>query len=147
MKSVMPFEKFKFILDTIKNYEEKRDKISTFFEEELCSDSWCLFTVGEDLQHALSCLLADEFNCWYSTDYNPAVDELKKELGVEVCEKEQSSTPKWWDNKVRSWENDIEYWLYEDSKKIIIDGEEIPIGTVKDFYNYLVKYCVDKKRD
>ena len=144
MTEIMSFDKFKFIIEQIQAHEEKRDRISDFFEKELCEDSWCLFNVGEDLAHTLICLLADEFNCWYKCNYNPAVDKLKEELGVEPDKKTETNYPKWWDKSVRSWENDIEYWLYEDNKKIIIHDIEIPIGTLEEFYNYLVKYCVDK---
>ena len=147
MASIMPFEKFEYIMSQIKDYEEKRDRISNFFDKEICSDSWCYFTVGEELQHALTCLLADEFNCWYQSTTSSSVDEIKESIGVESEDKKESEFPKWWDKSTKSWDNDIEYWLYEDSKRIIIDGKEIPIGTLQEFYNYLIKYCVDKKEN
>ena len=143
--SVMSFEKFKYIMEQIQHYETKRDKISDFFEDELCEDSRCLFTVGNDLSTILVSMLADEFNCWYQVRYNPVVDALKEELKIEVEKKKESETPKWWDESCRRWENDIEYWLYEENKKITIDEKDIPIKTLKQFYKYLVKYCVDKR--
>ena len=145
MANVMPFEKFEYIIQQILEHEAKRERISDFIEEEFCTDSYCFFTVGDKLQETLVNLLADEFNCWYKVDYNTNVDKLKESLGIETEKLEDKETPVWWDKSVRKWENDIEYWLYEDAKKIEIDGEEIPIGTVKEFYDYLIKYCVDKK--
>lgn len=145
MTEVMPFEKFEYVMKQIQEYEAKKDRISDFLEKEICSDSYCFFNVGEDLAHTLTCFLADEFNCWYNCNYvNPAVDELKNEIGIEPDNRTESTYPKWWDKSVRSWDNDIEYWLYEDSKKIIIHDIEIPISTLEEFYNYLIKYCVDK---
>ena len=153
--SVMPFEKFKYIMTQVQEYEAKKERISDFLEEEVCTDSYCLFTVGEDLVTTITSMLADHFNCWYnvrlscnveikedtSTDFSALVEAVKKSGNF----KEDSETPLWWDNKYRRWDNDIEYWLYEDNKKIIIDSEEIPIGTLEEFYSYLINYCVDKK--
>ena len=31
------------------------------------------------------------------------------------------------------------------NKKVTIDGKEIPIDTLEQFYNYLITYCVDRK--
>ena len=141
----MSFEKFEYIMNQIKKYEEKRNRISDFLGKEMCSDSYCLFNVGEDLQNTLIHMLADEFNCWYSTSSNLAVNNLREELGLEKDTRKDGV--QWWDSNVRLWENDIDYWLFEDSKKIGINGKEISIGTLKEFYNYLVTYCVDKNKD
>ena len=143
--SVMPYKKFKYIMKQIQNNEKKREKVSDIFEEELCSDSWCIFTFGEDIVDSLICLLADHFNCWYQVKCSPSFDAFKKELNIAEEKVKESTMPKWWDKSYRRWENDIAYYLYEENKKIIIDGKEIPINTLKQFYNYLIKYCVDKK--
>ena len=142
---VMPFKKFKYIMKQVQKHEKKRDKISDFFEKELCTDSWCLLNFGEDIVDSLTCLLADHFNCWYKINYSPAFDALKKEINISEERTEESNTPKWWDKSRRRWENDIEYFLYEESRQVVIDGKEIPIKKLKQFYNYLVTYCVDKK--
>ena len=90
-------------------------------------------------------MLADEFDCWYETWINPEVNDLREELGLKRDERKGGT--QWWDSSVRLWENDIEYWLYEENKKIEIDGKEVPIGTLREFYDYLITYCVDKKKD
>lgn len=144
---IMSFDKFKHIMTQIKKYEKKRDKISDFLEKEVCADSYCLFTVGEDLITTLTSMLADHFNCWYQINYNPAINELREAIGVEPVKEKESEEPKWWDKSFRRWENDIEYYLYEENKKIIIDGKDIPIKTLKQFYKYLIKYCVDRKQN
>lgn len=143
--SVMPFKKFKYIMKQIQQYEKKRDKISDFFEDEICTDSWCYINFGENIVDTLVCLLADHFNCWYQINWNPSIDTLKNEFKVNVEKKKESHVAKWWDKSLRRWENDIEYFLYEENKQIIINGEEVPIKTLNQFYKYLVKYCVDKK--
>ena len=142
---IMSFDEFKYIMTQIKDYEEKRDRISDFLEEEMCSDSYCLFNVGEDLVRTLTSMLADHFNCWYQIKVNPAVNELREAIGVEPIKEKESEEPRWWDKSCRRWENDIEYWLYEENKKIIINGKDIPIKTLKQLYKYLIKYCVDRK--
>ena len=144
-KQIMPFEKFEYIINQIKKYEEKRDRISDFLEKEMCGNHYCLFNVGEDLQSTIIHMLADEFDCWYEIWINPEVNDLREELGLKRDERRDGI--QWWDSSVRLWENDIEYWLYEDSKKIEIDGKEVPINTLREFYDYLVTYCVDKKKD
>ena len=141
---IMSFDKFKYIMTKIKEYEKRRDKISDFLEKEICSDSYCLFNVGEDLVTTLTSMLADHFHCWYQVKYNPALDVLKKEFNIEVERKEESAEHRWWDKSCRRWENDIEYWLYEENKKITINGKDVPIKTLKQFYKYLIKYCVDR---
>lgn len=148
MVDIMPFEKFEYLMKQVQAYEEKRNRISDFFEEEICTDSWCFFNVGEDLATSITNMLADEFNCWYKSAYTSvSINKLKEELGVKGEDKEEVEYPKWWDKSVRTWENDIEYWLYEDHKKITVEGQEVPIETLQEFYDYLVKFCVDKKRN
>lgn len=143
-KSVMPFEKFKYVMEQIKAHSDKIERISDFFEKELCTDSWCLFTVGDELAQSLCCMLADEFNCWYDTSSNKEkIDEVLQQVGLPPTEE---STVEWWTGK-RCAENDIEYWLYEESKKIVVDGKEIYISTLEEFYHYLITYYVDKKEN
>lgn len=142
---VMPLEEFKYIMNQIKAHSDKIERVSDFFEKELCTDSWCLFNIGDDLANTLCCVLADHFNCWWMVDNKETkdkVDGMLEELGLPPS---KGSSLEWWDSSKRQYENDIEYWLYEDSKKIIVDGKEIPIGTLEELYDYLIKYCVDKK--
>ena len=129
----------------ILEFQKKSEKIGDFINKELFIDSKGFFSVGDDLIVTLCCMLADEFNCWYQTSTNPSINQLKEAMGLEKDEREEGT--RWWDKKVRLWENDIEYWLYEDHKKIEINGKNIPIKTLKQFYKYLVKYCVDKKKN
>ena len=129
----------------ILEFQKKSEKIGDFINKELFIDSKGFFSVGDDLIVTLCCMLADEFNCWYQTSTNPSINQLKEAMGLEKDEREEGT--RWWDKKVRLWENDIEYWLYEDHKKIEINGKDIPIKTLKQFYKYLVKYCVDKKKN
>lgn len=142
---VMSFEEFKYIMNQIKVHSEKLERVSDFFEKELCTDSWCLFNIGENLTSTLCCMLADHFNCWWVVDDTSSkekVDSMLEEMGLPPS---KGSSLEWWDESKRRYDNDIEYWLYEDNKKISIDGKEIPIETLEEFYTYLVKYCVDKK--
>jgi hypothetical protein len=143
--AVMCFEKFQYIMKQILEFQKKSEKIGDFINKELFIDSKGFFSVGDDLIVTLCCMLADEFNCWYQTSTNPSINQLKEAMGLEKDEREEGT--RWWDKKVRLWENDIEYWLYEDHKKIEINGKDIPIKTLKQFYKYLVKYCVDKKKN
>ena len=141
---VMPFEEFKFIMNQIQAHSEKIERVSDFFEKELCTDSWCLFNIGDDLANTLCCMLADHFNCWWVTkDYESKerVDDMLKSMGLPPS---KGSSLEWWDPDKRRYENDIEYWLYEDTKRIVIEDEEIPIDTLEQFYNYLVDHCIDK---
>lgn len=152
---VMTFEKFEHIMKQIQAYESKRDRISDFLEKEICTDSYCLFNVGEELVTTITSMLADYFNCWYNIKLNGNC-EIKEDTSIDfqsladIIEnkenfREDSETPIWWNSKYKRWDNDIEYWLYEDNKKITIDGKEIPIGTLRELYDYLVNYCIDKK--
>ena len=101
--------------------------------------------MGDDLVVTLTCMLADEFNCWYQVTTNPAINTLKEIMGLEKDEREEGT--RWWDKNVRKWENDIEYWLYEDHRSVEIDGKDIPIQTLEEFYDYLITHCVDKKEN
>lgn len=142
---VMPFEEFKYIMNQIKAHSNKLEKVSDFFEKELCTDSWCLVSIGEDLSNTLCCMLADHFNCWWVVDDKESkekVDEMLESMGLPPS---KGSSLEWWNPDKRHYDNDIEYWLYEDSRKITVDDKDIPIETLEQFYNYLVKYCVDKK--
>ena len=47
--TVMSFEQFEYIMNQIKAHSEKLERVSDFFEKELCSDSWCLVNVGEEI--------------------------------------------------------------------------------------------------
>lgn len=123
-KELMPFEKFKAIMNILINFKEQKDRISDFFEKELMRDSWCLLTVGNEVESALINLLADEFECWYSFHEKPEVYD-------------------WWDTakKYRGFENDIENWLYsiDDIKTVILNEEEIDITSIESLYEFLVK--------
>ena len=144
MKQVMSFEEFKYIMNKIKAHSEKLERVSDFFEKELCTDSWCLFNIGEDLANVLCCMLADHFNCWWKIEDESSkekVDGLLESMGLPPS---KGSSADWWDETKRRYDNDIEYWLYEDNKKIIIEDKEIPINTLEEFYDYLINYCIDK---
>lgn len=156
---VMPLEEFKYIMEQIKAHSEKLERISDFFEKELCTDSWCLFNIGEELASTLYCMLADHFNCWWiseDTESKEKVDNILKGIGLPPS---KGTSLEWWDTSKKRYENDIEYWLYEEPqtvkdengkdvkvKRIIVDEEEVPITTLEEFYDYLVKYCVDKNK-
>ena len=147
MSGVMTFEEFKYIMNQIKAHSDKMERVSDFFEKELCTDSWCLVNVGEDLANTLCCMLADHFNCWWGdievTEANKIkVDQMLQDMGLP---KSNPYSRDWWLPNVRRYDNDIEYWLYEDNKKVTIDGKEVPIDTLEQFYNYLITYCVDRK--
>ena len=124
MKELMPFAKFKAIMEVIENERDKRDRISDFLEKELCEDSWCCVTFGNDLEQALINLLADEFECWYST-------------------KEIPETYDWWDpnKRYRGFENDIENYLYrvdDNPYNIKVGEKEYHLQSIDDLYNFLV---------
>lgn len=147
MSKVMSFEEFEFIMNQIKNHSDKLERVSDFFEKELCTDSWCLVNIGEDLAQTLCNLLADHFNCWWGEveiceSSRKKIDQLFEEVNLRPS---KPYSREWWQPNVRSYDNDIEYWLYEESKKITIGEKEIPVETLKQFYDYLVEYCVDKK--
>ena len=142
---VMSLEEFKYIMNQIKAHSEKLERVSDFFKKELCTDSWCLFNIGENLSSTLCCMLADHFNCWWvvdDTNSRERVDNMLKGMGLPPS---KGASLEWWDESKRRYENDIEYWLYEDSKKIVVNDKEISIRTLEEFYNYLINYCVDRK--
>lgn len=112
-------------------FQAKRDRISDFFEKELTEDSWCLFTVGSDLETVLMNMLADEFECWYSFD--------------------EEADFNWWDgNKYKRIENDIEAWFYNsmsdnEPKTITINNKVYPVDSLEEFYEFLVNQYKSKK--
>lgn len=142
---VMPLEEFKFIMNQIKDHSDKIERVSNFFEKELCSDSWCLFNIGDDLANTLCCMLADHFNCWWVVEDKGAKEKVDNMLASMGLPPSKGCSLEWWDTSKRHYENDIEYWLYEDSKRITVEGKEISIETLEELYDYLIKYCVDKK--
>lgn len=146
MRAIMKYDKFKFILNTIKEYKEKVERISDFMEKEVCTDSYCMINVGEELVNVLTSMLADEFDCWYYAGPSVSMTDLIDGKIKKSCEE---STPenKWWNKSYRRWDNDIEYWLYEENKKIYIKGKEIPIDTEGQFYDYLVGQVLDKNKE
>ena len=46
MKKLMSYEKFKAIIEILLEFQQKKDRISDFFEKEIMEDSWCLITLG-----------------------------------------------------------------------------------------------------
>ena len=129
-EQLMPFPKFKFIMNKLIEIRDKKERISDFFEKELMTDSYCYLSIGAEVEDALTCLVADEFECWYSFDKN--IKDFT-----------------WWDpeQKYRAYENDIESWLYTISdgpKSITINGEEIPINSIEELYDFLVKQATGK---
>lgn len=122
MKQLMPFDKFKYIMNVLIEFQQKKDRISDFFEKELIEDSWCIFTVGNTVEEALINLIADEFECWYSFK-----DDAKDFI--------------WWsEEKIYGMENDIEVWLYslDEEKAVWIDNKKVDISSIESLYNYLV---------
>lgn len=124
MKELMPFSKFQRIMETLVEFQQKKERISDFFEKEIMEDSWCLITVGTPLEDILINLLADEFECWYS-----------------LTEGEHDFD--WWsEGRPYGIENDIEYWLYptsnEEEKSIEINEKKIDITSLESLYDYLV---------
>ena len=132
MKKLMSYEKFKFIMNILQEFINKRDRISDFFEKELMEDSFCFVTYGMDVERALVALLADEFDCWYSF-------------------KEDMKEFNWWTSEHHyGMENDIEDWLYpinnEEGKSIEINGKKIDITSLESFYDFLVSQYNEKHK-
>lgn len=124
-EQLMPFPKFKFIMNKLVEIRDKKERISDFFEKELMTDSYCYLSIGAEIEDTLICLVADEFECWYS--FNKDTEDFT-----------------WWDpnQKYRAYENDIESWLYtitDDPKTVTINGNEIPIDSLEELYDFLVK--------
>ena len=128
MKQLMSFDKFKHIMNVLIEFQQKKDRISDFFEKELTEDSWCIFTVGNTVEDALINLLADEFECWYSFK-----DDMKDYV--------------WWTSeRAYGMENDIETWLYslDEHKSITVNEKEIDISSIESFYDFLVSQYKEK---
>ena len=125
-KELMPLAKFKTIMETIIELVEKRDRISDFLEKEVCTDSWCFVTVGSELETTLMNLLADEFECWYSTKETPEEYD-------------------WWNKEAdpyRGFENDIENYIYmvpDRPYEIKIREKEYHIQSIEELYDFLVE--------
>lgn len=128
MKELMPFSKFKLLMNTLLEFKEKQDKVSDFFEKELMENSWCLITFGTTIEDALINLIADEFECWYTFK-----DDIKDF--------------DWWQAEEKyGMENDIETWLYslDEHKSITVNGKEIDISSIESFYDFLVSQYKEK---
>ena len=147
MSNIMEYDKFKHILKVIKEYNAKMERISDFMEKEVCTDSYCMINVGEELVNTLTSMLADEFDCWYYTGF-PSIS-MTDLIDGNIKEPYEERVPenKWWDKSFRKWDNDIEYWLYEDNKSIFIKGKEVSIGTEGQLYDYLVEQLLDKNKE
>lgn len=131
-ETLMNRDRFKKIMETLIEFKHKRTKVSDFLQEEVATGSWVFVTYGEEIESALVNMLADEFDCWFDTGF--CGDPLPKE---------------WWSEKPHQ-ENDIAYWLYELSesdiqKSVTINGTEVPLETLDEFYDYLVKYCLNEQ--
>lgn len=128
MKELMPFSKFKLLMNVLLEFKQKKDKVSDFFEKELMENSWCLITFGDTIESALINLIADEFECWYTFK-----DDIKEF--------------DWWqaENKY-GMENDVEMWLYslDEHKSITVNGKEIDISSIESFYDFLVSQYKEK---
>lgn len=128
MKEPMPFSKFKLLMNVLLEFQQKKDKVSDFFEKELMENSWCIITFGDTVESALINLIADEFDCWYTFK-----DDIKEF--------------DWWqaENKY-GMENDIETWLYslDEHKSITVNGKEIDISSIESFYDFLVSQYNEK---
>ena len=124
----MPFSKFKLLMNVLLEFQQKKDKVSDFFEKELMENSWCLITFGDTIESALINLIADEFDCWYT--FKDDVKDFD-----------------WWqaENKY-GMENDIETWLYslDEHKSITVNGKEIDISSIESFYDFLVSQYNEK---
>lgn len=128
MIDVMSYDRFKKIMEIIINYDEKLKRVSDFMEKEIAEDSYCFVTLGRDIQSTLINMLADEFDCWYSTTGKPISH--------------------WWYNEMNyGADNDISWWLYSDKgyKKITVNGVEIDLETLPKFYDYLLESYMNKK--
>jgi hypothetical protein len=127
-KELMPFSKFKLLMNVLLEFQQKKDKVSDFFEKELMENSWCLITFGDTVESALINLIADEFECWYTFK-----DDIKDF--------------DWWqaENKY-GMENDIETWLYslDEHKSITVNEKEIDISSIESFYDFLVSQYKEK---
>lgn len=122
MKELMSYEKFKGIINTLLEFQKKRDVVSKFFEEELMEDSFCFVTFGTSVESALVNLLADEFDCWYTF-------------------REDIKDFNWWTTeRAYGMENDIAEWLYslDEEKAVYINDKKIDITSTESLYDFLV---------
>lgn len=122
MKELMSYEKFKGVVNTLLEFQKKRDTVSKFFEEELMEDSFCFVTFGISIESALVNLLADEFDCWYTF-------------------REDIKDFDWWTTeRAYGMENDIADWLYslDEEKVVYIDDKKIDITSTESLYDFLV---------
>lgn len=128
MKEPMPFSKFKLLMNVLLEFQQKKDKVSDFFEKELMENSWCIITFGDTVESALINLIADEFDCWYTFK-----DDIKEF--------------DWWQAEDKyGMENDIETWLYslDEHKSITVNEKEIDISSIESFYDFLVSQYNEK---
>ena len=127
-KQLMSYDKFKHIMNVLIDFQQRKDRISNFFEKELMEDSWCILTLGSTVEDALVNLLADEFECWYSFN------------------KDNQDFTWWAEKRPYGIENDIENWLYSiyEEKSITINGKEIDISSIESFYDFLVSQYKEK---
>ena len=128
-EDLMPFEKFKYIMKALIEFRDKKERISDFFEKEMMTDSYCYLTLGSDVESALVNIIADEFECWYTFN------------------KEAPKVYDWWsEEKFKGFENDIENWLYSisDVKTVTVNGNEIPIDSLEELYEFLVNQATGK---
>lgn len=128
MKELMPFSKFKSLMNVLLEFQQKKERVSDFFEKELMDNSWCVLTFGTTVEDALINLIADEFECWYTFKDN--IKEFD-----------------WWQAEDKyGMENDIETWLYslDEHKSITVNGKEIDISSIESFYDFLVSQYKEK---
>lgn len=125
MKEPMSFDKFRYIMDILIDFNKKIDRFSNFIEEEISTSTFCVVDFGSEVESTLINLLADEFNCWYSfkdRDYD------------------------WWNDSF-GIENDIEAWLYnisDEPKTITVNNIERNIDSLESFYEFLVEQYNEK---
>ena len=126
---VRNFNRFKRIIEIIQEFNKKRDKVDKFFEAEIMENSFCMVTYGEPILLTLTNMLADEYDCWYSTtNSNPSF---------------------WWkSDKQYDLSNEIEWWLYEadeGNKIIVVDGIKYNVTSIESFYDYLMEMYYQKE--
>ena len=132
MKEPISFEKFRYIMNILLDFQAKRDRFSNFIEEEISTSTYCIVDFGSEIETTLVNLLADQFNCWY------AFTETPKEFD-------------WWHfepGKYTGYENDIEAWLYhisDEPKTIEVNGKVIDIESMEAFYEFLVQQYNEKQ--
>lgn len=128
MINVLDFQRFKKIMETIQEFDKKKERIDKFFENEIMTDSYCMITMGDSIQRTLINMLADEFDCWYGVKSNKPAH--------------------WWKSEnMYNSSNEIEWWLYEsdETKYISVSGKEYFVNTLEKFYDYLMEMYYDRK--